>query len=289
MDEITFYSDGIEISAWFAPASENDPSPAVIFCPGYTGTKYAAFYRPYIERLTGAGIAVMVLDYRGWGRSGGTRGLIRPLDQVEDIRSGLSYLETRDDVDATRLGIFGVSFGGGHATYVMGVDERVRCGVSVSGIADGRDWLRSMRRAYEWRDFTDRIAADRRARATTGVGELVDPVEDIMIPTPERRTTDVKGQLPDGVLASRTPLACAEAIMAYRPIDVVGRIAPRAMMWICIEDDVVVPSEHSRRMHAAAADPKRLVRLPGREHYAAYVQHEDAIMAAALDWYGRHL
>ena len=238
--------------------------------------------------MIGAGYSVLLFDYRGWGDSEGERGFLYPLMQVEDIRSGLTFLEMRDDVDPDRLGLFGVSFGGANASYVAGVDPRVRCTVSVSGIGDGALWLRRMRREYEWVEFLGEVAEDRRMRVRTGNARLVDPTDAIMIPTPERRQTTVKGNVPMQA-PTATPFACAEAIIDYRPVDVVHRIAPRAILWACVEHDAVVPPEHSEMMYARAGEPKRLVRLRGSTHYQAYVDLFDRIRDEALAWYAAHL
>ncbi len=287
--EVHFFSDGLRLSGWLTPGAGTGPRPAIVFCPGFTGTKYAAFYEPYVERLTSAGYTVLLVDYRGWGDSDGDRGAIFPLQQAEDLRSALSYLESRDDVDARRLGLFGVSFGGGHVSYVASVDARVRCGVSVSGVSDGRQWLREMRREYEWNELLDRLAEDRRRRAATGEVTMVDPTEEIMISTPERRATTVKGNVPAAMIANRTPFHCAQAIIDYRPVDAVASRRTTGMLWFAVERDSVVPAEHSRRMFAAAAEPKRLIMLPGERHYAAYVDHLDVIATEAIAWYVAHL
>lgn len=289
LTEVEYFSDGHRISAFLSLPDADRPVPAVVFCPGFTGTKYAAFYRPYVKRLREAGVAVLLIDYRGWGRSEGRRGDLIPLEQAADIRNGLSYLESREDIDGSRLGLFGVSFGGGHASYVAGVDERVRATVAISGVADGEDWLRRMRRGYEWREFKDRLRTAAIHRAITGEETSVSPTEDIMIPTPERRETNVKGTLPPGMVVDSTRLACAEAIIDYRPVEVVARIGPRAGLWICVEDDVVVPADHSAAMFERATGPKRHVILPGRMHYGAYVEHETRIMDEAVAWYREHL
>jgi dipeptidyl aminopeptidase/acylaminoacyl peptidase len=281
--DVSYFSGGARCSAWFYPAGPAAPAPAVVFCPGYTGTKFASFYQPYVERLTGEGIAVLLIDYRGWGESEGPRGVIDPLAQVADIRAGLTYLETRPEVDRSALGVVGVSFGGGHATYVAGVDRRVRAGVSVSGVADGSAFLRACRREYEWGEFQAELDDYRRELVTTGVAREVAPMGDIVLPTPERRTTSVKGAVPAGMTPDRTPLVCADLIMDYRPVDVVPRISG-AMLWTYVEGDVVVPAEHSLAMYEAASEPRRLVPLRGGSHYAAYVEHFPTIADEMAGW-----
>lgn len=288
-EEVWFQSGGVRCSAWFYAGKDADPAPALVFCPGYTGSKFAAFYQPYVERFTQAGISVLLVDYRGWGESEGPRGVIDPQWQVADIRAGLSYLESRPDVDRSRLGVFGVSFGGGNAVAVAGLDDRVKAAVSVSGVADGRAFLRSMRREYEWGQFLDDLAEYRRQLAAGGEQKMVQPMGDIAIPTPERLATKVKGNVPEGMTPDATPLECADAILDYRPVDLAARIAPRALLLFYVEGDVVVPPEHSIWMYEAAGGPKKLVALEGSTHYAAYLDHFERIAADSLSWFATHL
>lgn len=48
-----------------------------------------------------------------------------------DLMRALDYLETRDDVDMSRIGITGASGGGLETTYAFAADERFRCAVPV--------------------------------------------------------------------------------------------------------------------------------------------------------------
>ena len=286
--DVEYQSGGDKIRGWLhLPADTSGPVPAVVFCPGYTGTRYAAFYEPYVARMTDAGYAVLLSDYRGWGDSEGHRGVIDPLAQVEDLRRGLTFLETRPEVDPLRLALFGVSFGGGHATYVAGMDDRVRAAVSVSGVADGREWLRRMRPEHEWQDYLDRLAEERLRTVLGEPATLVHPNEEIQVSTPERRATTVKGRVDPAKVPQATPLECAQAIIDYRPL----LLAPlaRAMLWLYVERDSIVPAEHSRSMYEAAREPRRLVALPGRGHYSAYVEHFDRIWEETSAWLSIHL
>ena len=287
-EEVTYWSGGEQLhGALFRPSATTSAAPAIVFCPGYTGTRFAEFYRPYVAALVDAGYAVLLSDYRGWGSSGGQRGAIYPLWQVADIRAGITYLESREDIDDTRVGLFGVSFGGGIAAYVGGVDDRVQALVSVSGIASGADWLRSMRREYEWQDFLDRLAAERRRMVGGEPATKVHPNQEIMIETPERRQTTVKGRVDQAMVPQETPLDCAQAILEFRPLDVVSRA--KASLWVYVERDSIVPPEHSLALYEAATSDATLLRLPGRGHYSAYVEHFEAISEASLELYDLHL
>lgn len=52
---------------------------------------------------------------------------------IQDFRRSVDYLETRDDMDISRLGFFGVSWGGWNGPIVMALDDRFKAGVYVGG------------------------------------------------------------------------------------------------------------------------------------------------------------
>jgi len=291
-EDVRFYSHGSAIAGTLAlpdGASADTPVPAVVQGPGWLGLRDAKLYQPYHRGLVAAGIAVLVFDYRGFGDSEGDATYLDPRAQVDDYRSAASYLETRSDVDPQGIGAFGSGgTGGGNAIMAAGLDPRFKAVVAQVPIADGRDWLRRMRREHEWLEFVERLRLDRLERTRSGSGALVAPRDGIMVPTPERKSTTVKADVDDrvpGVVA----LASAEAIFEYRPIDVVDRIAPRASMFICVENDATTPEDHSYALYERAGAPKRLVVQTGTTHYAAYAQYRDEITTLIAEWFTQHL
>jgi hypothetical protein len=145
-----------------------------------------------------------------------------------------------------------------------------------------------MRREHEWLEFLARLREDRRQRVVTGQGERVAPRDGIMVPTPERKTTTIKSDV-DQRVPAEVELASAEAIFAYRPIDVVDRISPRALMLIAVENDATTPEDHSYAMYERAGAPKRLVVQTGTTHYAAYAQYRDVVNPLIVEWFQRYL
>lgn len=292
VEEVRFYSRGAALAGTLKlpeGASADRPIPAVVQGPGWLGLRDAKLYHPYHEGLLAAGIGVLVFDYRGFGDSEGDATYLDPMDQVADWRSAVTYLETRDEVDSRRIGGFGSgATGGGNAVMAGGLDERLKAIVSQVPIADGRDWLHRMRREHEWLEFLERLREDCRRRVATGKGELVPPREGIMVPTPERKTTTIKSDV-DQRVPERVELASAEAIFAYRPIDVVERIAPRALMLIAVENDATTPEDHAYDLYERAGGPKRLVVQTGTTHYAAYAQYRDVVTPLIVEWFARYL
>lgn len=292
VQEVNFYSGGHRLAATLKlplGATRERPAPAVVQGPGWLGLRDAKLYLPYHDALIQAGFAVLALDYRGFGDSEGDGRRLDPAAQIEDILNAVTFLETRDEVDAGRLGAFGSGgTGGGNAVMAAGLDTRIRAVVSQVPIADGRDWLHRMRSEAEWLEFLDRIEGDRRNRVAGGDSELVDPREEIMVSTPERRATTVKSDV-DQRVPQRVEIASAEAILAYRPLDIVERISPRAVMLICVERDATTPEDHARALFERARPPKKLVVQTGTTHYAAYAQYADVVVPMIVDWFETHL
>lgn len=287
---VRFYSEGEEIVGILRlPEDASPPYRGIVQGPGWMGLKDAKLYLPYHEALTAAGFAVLIFDYRGFGDSGGRTDLLMPAMQLEDLINAVTYLSSRDDIDADNIGTFGSGgTGGGNAVLLAAADPRVGCAVSQVPVADGEDWLHRMRSEHEWLAFLQRLAEDRHTRVATGTSELVHPREEIMVPTPERRATNIKGDVD-----SRTPtsvqLRSAEAILDYKPIDVVASIAPRALMIIAVEDDAVTPTDHAEALYARAGSPKRLVMQRKTTHYAAYRQYGDTVIPMIVEWFDTHL
>jgi pimeloyl-ACP methyl ester carboxylesterase len=285
--DVQYSSGGDVIRAWFYPGSGSGRRPAIIFCPGFTGTKFAAFYQPYVAAFVAAGWSVLLADYRGWGESGGPRGEIVPQRQVDDIRAGLTYLASRADVDLYRLALFGVSFGGGHAAAVAGLDSRVRACIAVSPVSDGEQWLHEMRREYEWRQFLAELDENDAVMVAGGVGRSVAAGDGIMIPTPEKRSTNIKGDVPAEMVPSETPLWCARAIIDFRPVDQIARTSA-AVLVFAVSRDETVPAAHGRAIFEASPRARRLVTIEAASHYATYIDHLDTISAHSLAWLAEH-
>ena len=64
-------ADGLELAAWFVPATgAHDTGMAVLLAPGNGGNR--AGRAEFAERLSGRGFAVLLMDYRGYGGNPGT-------------------------------------------------------------------------------------------------------------------------------------------------------------------------------------------------------------------------
>ncbi len=280
---VEFFSEGVRISALLRTPDGAGNRGGIVQGPGWLGLKDANLYLPYHEALTGAGLTVLIIDYRGFGSSGA--GTLSPADQLADLTNAVTFLLTLDAID--HVSVFGSGgTGGGNAVLLAAHDTRINCAVSQVPVADGQDWLRRMRATDEdWHRFLDRLARDRVQRVLHGKGENVHPREDIMIPSAERRSTAVKKDV-DGRIPASVPLAAADEILAYRPLDVAHKV--RGLLVIAVDDDAVTPTDHAEALFEAAPAPKRIIVQYNTTHYAAYQQFGDRVIPHIVDWFLQH-
>jgi dienelactone hydrolase len=99
-------------------------------------------FRQIADSLARRGIAVLRMDDRGTGASGGTFKGSTSADFAEDVRAGLAYLRTRPEIRADRLGVLGHSEGALIAPMVAEKEPALRAIVLLAGIAEpGRSAL----------------------------------------------------------------------------------------------------------------------------------------------------
>jgi hypothetical protein len=102
-------------------------------------------YRPFrqiADTLARAGIAVLRMDDRGFGGSGGNIMTSTSADFADDIRAGLAWLKTRSDIDGRRLGLVGHSEGGLIAPMIAASDPTLAAVVIMAGPSQtGREIL----------------------------------------------------------------------------------------------------------------------------------------------------
>jgi len=93
-------------------------------------------FRQLADSLSRRGIAVLRMDDRGTGASGGTFKGSTSADFAEDVRAGLAYLCTRPEIRSDRLGVLGHSEGAVIAPMVADKEPTLAAIVLLAGVAD---------------------------------------------------------------------------------------------------------------------------------------------------------
>lgn len=124
-------------SAWlFRPVGVERP-PVVVLGHGIGAIREMRL-DAFAERFAAAGIAALAFTYRYLGDSGGQpRQLMSVSRQLQDWDAALDYVKTRDDLDGSRLAVWGSSFGGGHAITVASRHPELRAAVAQCPFTDG--------------------------------------------------------------------------------------------------------------------------------------------------------
>lgn len=125
--------DGSRLHGWFLPAVANAKG-TVLHLHGNAAN--VSNHLPLVSWLPARGYSVLMIDYRGFGRSEGKPSLD---GIVDDAGAAFAFLRTRADVDATRLIVFGQSIGGASALRMVARDAAgVRLAIIDSAFASYR-------------------------------------------------------------------------------------------------------------------------------------------------------
>jgi uncharacterized protein len=166
----------------------------------------------------------------GWRGTAGSGAAAPTLGPLEQRDLDAAMTATLSRTGAAPLGLLGFSMGGAVAIAAAADDARVRAVCADSAFADPIDVLD---------DGVERV---------------------LRVPGPllTRPATTV--------LARRRAVRLTD----FRPVDVVGRIAPRPLLLIHGGRDASVGVGHAERLLAAAGEPKRLWLVPEAIHCGAY-------------------
>lgn len=285
--DLTFYSAGLKlVGTLYLPDQlrPGDKRPTVLCCHGLRANRKVILPN-FARAFTQHGYAAFVFDYRGFGDSEGPKWRLIARERDEDIINATTFLALQPEVDAHRIVLFGISYGGANVISAGAADPRTRAVVSVIGFGDGDRWLRNSRRLWEYWALRKRIEKDRERRVLTGKSEYVDAFE-ILLPTPaEEQFYSGSGEIAS--LKSELPLETADDLLTYKPEAVVHQIAPRPLLIIGAELDYLVGVEECLSLYEKAREPKQLHILPGLSHYETYTKGFDTVVRLSVDLFGR--
>lgn len=276
-DNIEFPGEGgVTLRGWFYYGhGVEGPAATIVMTHGMTAVK-ELFLNDYAKVLAEAGLNVVVYDHRNYGASDGApRQETDPVLQCRDIRNAITYACARPEVDASRIGLWGTGFAGGHALLVAAIDRRVRAVVSqVPFISGSRTFSRAVRPdvVAQVREYFD---VDRLNRFKGGEPAMLaavtnDPTGQAMMPAPDAYEWFTKRRVwraPDwkNTVTARS----LEMASEYEPGSYISRISPTPLLMLVANNDTVAPCQLALDAYEEAHEPKEIRVLPGG-HFDVY-------------------
>ncbi len=98
----------------------------------------------YGAHLARRGFAALSIDFRHWGESDGDPRFFESQDKIDDLGAAVSFLTSRPETDAARIGAYGICFGAGYVVAAATRDERIRAVVTTAAWIHDRPSLVAM-------------------------------------------------------------------------------------------------------------------------------------------------
>jgi 2,6-dihydroxypseudooxynicotine hydrolase len=121
--------DGITMHGLFRKPAGLTRPPVLLMIPGLDSVKEEL--QATADYFLSRGIATLAIDGPGQGEMEFERN-IEP-EYEKPAGAAIDWLEKRDDVDASRLGVYGVSLGGYYAVRVAATEPRVLATIELAG------------------------------------------------------------------------------------------------------------------------------------------------------------
>lgn len=244
--------DGI-LPGYIIPAHTGKAAPIVIFYSGFDVVK-EMLYGFIREEFAHRGISCLVVDTPGVGEPLRLRNVPSRPDYEVPTAAIVDYLETRPDVDASRIGIMGISLGGYYAPRGAAFEPRIKACVAWGAIWDyGAIWQR-------------RVA--KQSQAT---------------PTPHF-------QLP-WVMGTKTMEEALERVKQFTLADSLPHLK-QPFLILHGEHDLGIPLEEAQKAFNAAGSADKKLRVftiaeGGAEHCQA--DEPDPARQLVVDWFAQRL
>ncbi|HYZ81478.1 MAG TPA: alpha/beta hydrolase, partial [Solirubrobacteraceae bacterium] len=228
------------------------------------------------------------------------RGLEDPAHRVEDIKAAVSFLSTRDEVDADRIGALGICASGGYALSATGSDHRIKAVATVSAADLARHYRYGGDGGQDPALFEGML--DRAAVSRTAAARGEEPGMLRLFPATIEQARELGGEYgAEGFEYYCTPRAQhprSMKEMAWESIDKlatfdafapIALIAPRPLLMVV--GTRAVTSWMSIDAFQRALDPKELYWIDGASHVDLYdkEQYVTPTIAKLAAYFHAHL
>jgi len=138
--------EGSLLPAYFTRAPGDGPHPCMIMWNGLDSTKEHMYASGFAHELAARGISTLMVDCPGSGEALRFLGLTSRVETELWAAACVDYLQQRDDVDPSRIGLVGWSLGGYYAPRAAAFEKRLALCVAWGA---NHDWGAVQKRRLE--------------------------------------------------------------------------------------------------------------------------------------------
>jgi pimeloyl-ACP methyl ester carboxylesterase len=296
-EDLTFESHGERCAAWHYRGEGDsfageDGRPCVVMAHGFGFTRDSGL-EPFAERFAGAGLDVLLFDYRNFGASTGEpRQLIDWRRHRQDYRLATGFARLLDGVDPERIVLWGTSYSGGHVIPVAADDGRVAAVIAQSPAVDGLAALLALGRYAGWPlllRFTAAALKDTlraaRGREPLRIPVIGEPGELAAMTAPgsAEGTRRMAGPTLRNEYCARAGLFAA----TNRPLKRAAEL-PCPILFQIADRDLIAPAAPIEKAAGSAPGRAEVRRYP-MDHFDVYLEGRERILADQMHFLRRHV
>ncbi len=283
--QLQFFADGRQLHGMLVRPETTATVPAVLLCHGFGSydDDLGAFPR-LAELLAQAGLASFRFGFSG-SNPYADQGTIRPASQwIGDCLAAFLRVGCQAGIDDRRIGLLGVSVGGGVVIQAAALCRQVRCVVALAPVADGEAWLRhrwlASRSEVAWTAFVAAVEADQRS-VVMGKPSRSVPHFDVQALADEEQWNLLLGRFPR--LLRELTLTSVWDTLRFKPLCYAEAVT-QPLRIVHGDADESVPLEQGRQFFERARGPKELCVLPGGPHCCWETPLEAEVQRLSIEW-----
>lgn len=244
-EEIEFKAeDGIALKGWFIP---NKNSKSTIILLHGLGTNRSDM-TPKAPFLYHAGYNILLFDFRAHGESKGKYTTLGYYE-VKDLLGAVKYLNTRTELDSTKIGCFGISMGAVVAINTVTIEHKIKAIVADSPFSIAKDTIAKYAKLF------------------------------YHIPK--------YPLVPAVIFLSEIRTGCKYS--QVDPIKRVDKVSPSALFFIHGEIDERISVDDSRKLFEKAKEPKEIWLVPNAGHVGSYTTKQKEYEEKVVNFFNKYL
>jgi fermentation-respiration switch protein FrsA (DUF1100 family) len=299
--DVAFPSEGVTLrGTLILPDNGSKPFPVMVMGGGWCYVKEIVLPQ-YAADIVAAGVAVLMFDYRCLGASDGEpRQHLDPWRQTEDYRNAITYVGELPEIDRNRIGIWGISYAGGHVLIVGAIDPRVKCVISNIPVVDGYENMRRVHGSTRFHQLLEALLKDREERVKSGgVGgrmpmSSLTPLDELSTwPFPTVHTVFQQIKSTEAPLHEHwSTIQSTELLLNYSVFPFTKRLYNTPVLMVVAEgDEITLWDLEIDAFNSIPSTRKRLAVIPRVSHMSLYSKrtHLQIASQAASSFVKEHL